>query len=56
MRTMMRFLIALRLRTDQETVEWFVLRCLRCLLDKEDDVLEWMLKNNGAMVQHSNEC
>ena len=36
MHTMMRFLAALRLRTDQETLEQFVIRALRCLFDKEE--------------------
>ncbi len=36
MYTMVRFLVALRLRTDQETLEQFVIRALRCLFDKEE--------------------
>ena len=36
MHTMVRFLTALRLRTDQETLEEFVIRALHCLLDKEE--------------------
>lgn len=43
MHTMARFLTALRLRTDQETLEQFVLHCLRSLLDKEDSELRRML-------------
>ena len=35
MHTMVRFLTALRLRTDQETLEEFVIHSLRNLLDKE---------------------
>ena len=34
MHTMVRFLAALRQRTDQETLEEFVIHALRCLLDK----------------------
>lgn len=44
MHTMVRFLTALRLRTDQETLEEFVIRALRYLLDKEDDELRRMLE------------
>ena len=36
MHTMVRFLAALRLRTDQETLEEFVIHALRCLFDKEE--------------------
>lgn len=44
MHTMARFLTALRLRTDQETLEEFVIHCLRSLLDKEDSELRRMLE------------
>ena len=37
MHTTVRFLTALRLRTDQETLEEFALLCLRRLLDKEEE-------------------
>ena len=37
MHTIVRFLTALRLRTDQETLEEFVLLCLRRLLNKEEE-------------------
>ena len=36
MHTMVRFLTALRLRTDQETLEEFAIHALRCLFDKEE--------------------
>lgn len=39
MHTMVRFLTALHLRTDQETVEQFVIHCLRRLLDREDGAI-----------------
>lgn len=44
MHTTVRFLTALRLRTDQETLEQFVLRALRCLFEGEDCELRWMLE------------
>ena len=44
MHTIVRFLTALRLRTDQETLEEFVILCLRRLLDREDGELRWMLE------------
>lgn len=44
MHTMVRFLAALRQRTDQETLEQFVLHCLRSQLDKEDGELRRMLE------------
>ena len=44
MHTIVRFLTALRLRTDQETLEQFVILCLRRLLDREDCELRWMLE------------
>ena len=37
MHTTVRFLTALRLRTDQETLERFVILCLRRLFDKEEE-------------------
>ena len=37
---MVRFLTALRLRTDQETLEEFVILCMRRLLDKEKEWLQ----------------
>ena len=37
MRTMMRFLTALHQCTDQETLEEFVILCLRRLLDREEE-------------------
>ena len=37
MHTIVRFLTALRLRTDQETLEEFVLLCLHRLLNKEKE-------------------
>ena len=37
MHTIVRFLTALRQRTDQETLEEFVILCLRRLLDKEGE-------------------
>ena len=37
MHTTMRFLTALRLRTDQETLEQFVILCMRRLFDKEEE-------------------
>ena len=43
MHTTVRFLTALRLRTDQETLEQFVILCLRRLLDREDSKLRRML-------------
>ena len=36
MHTMVRFLTALRLRTDQETLEEFVIHALRGLFDREE--------------------
>ena len=42
--TMVRFLTALRLRTDQETLEEFVIHALRCLFDREDGELRRMLE------------
>lgn len=44
MHIVVRFLTALRLRTDQETLEEFVIRALRCQLDKEDSELRRMLE------------
>ena len=44
MHTMVRFLTALRLRTDQETLEEFVIHALRCLFDREDGELRRMLE------------
>ena len=43
MHTIVRFLTALRQRTDQETLEEFVILCLRRLLDREDGELRRML-------------
>lgn len=37
MHTMVRFLTALRLHTDLETLEQFVIHCLRRLLDREEE-------------------
>lgn len=45
MHTTVRFLTALRLNTDQETLEKFVIKCLRSLLDEEDSKLKRILKN-----------
>ncbi|MBQ8867130.1 MAG: hypothetical protein IJ013_05350 [Bacteroidaceae bacterium] len=42
MHTMVRFLAALRQRTDQETLEEFVIHALRSLLDKGDGELRRM--------------
>ena len=44
MHTMVRFLTALRLRTDQETLEEFAIHALRCLFDREDGELRRMLE------------
>ena len=43
MHTIVRFLTALRQRTDQETLEEFVILCMRRLLDREDSKLSRML-------------
>ncbi|MBQ8867131.1 MAG: hypothetical protein IJ013_05355 [Bacteroidaceae bacterium] len=50
MHTMVRFLAALRQRTDQETLEEFVIHALRCLLEGEDSELRKMLEGKSLLA------